>query len=158
MTSKATKPEISENATEKQPTISNLEFVRLKIPRLIPTELIESVKGRSFSVEQFLDYQEKQIDNPYNFLFALIDEEKKIQGYMWAELNILDNSLFINTFSIAKRFWGKGDAMKKAIEFVSNLKDKTKSPRVMWCSTNEKFFIKHGFKRSKIILMEYNSN
>lgn len=145
-------------ATEKEPTVSNLEFVRLKIPRLIPIELIEAVKGRTFTPEQFIAYQEKQLGNPGNYLYALIDEEKKIQGYLWAELNILDGTLFVNTFSISKGYWGKGTGIKKAIEFLETLKEKTKAPRVFWVTTNEKFFAKHGFKRSKNCLMEYNSN
>jgi hypothetical protein len=97
---------ISENLISEK--IDTLEFVKLKIPKLIPTHLIESVKGRTFTPEQFIKYQEAQLDNPYNYLYALIDEDKKIQGYLWAEINILDGSLFVNTFSITKEFWGKG--------------------------------------------------
>lgn len=146
--------------TEKkeEATVSKLEFVRLKIPRLIPIQLIEAVKGRTFTSEQFLIYQEKQVDNPGNFLFALIDSEKKIHGYLWAEQNNLDQTLFVNTFSISKDYWGKGIGIKKAIQFLEGLKNKTRAPRVFWVTTNEKFFVKHGFKRSKNCLMEYNCN
>ena len=146
-------------ATEnKEPIVSKLEFAPLKIPSLIPIELVEAVKGRTFSPKQFIAYQESQVDNPGNFLYVLIDESKKIHGYLWAELNILDNTLFVNTFSISKDHWGKGTAIKMAIDFLHVLKEKTKAPRVFWVTTNEKFFSKHGFKRSKNVLMEYNSN
>ena len=157
MTSKATEETVTHSPTFSK-DLKDLEFVRLKLPRLIPTELIEAVKGRTFSPEQFLTYQEQQIDNPGNFLYALIDAAKKIQGYLWAELNILDGSLFVNTFSISKDHWGKGAGISKAIEFVASLKEKVKAPRVFWVTTNERFFAKHGFKRSKNCLMEYNSN
>lgn len=139
-------------------SVDTLKFVRLKLPSLIPKELIENVKGRTFTSEQFIKYQESQVDNPYNHLYVLVDENKKIHGYLWAEVNILDDSLFVNTFSISKEYWGKGEAMKKAIAFLDQLKKATKSPRVFWVSTNEKFFIKMGFKRSKNVLMEYTSN
>jgi N-acetylglutamate synthase-like GNAT family acetyltransferase len=142
----------------KEPNLEDLTFVRLKIPRCIPKELIESVKGRTFTPEQFYKYQEQQVDNPYNYLYVLIDETKIVHGYLWAEMNILDDSLFVNTFSISKTYWGKGKAIDKAIEFLASLKEKTKAPRVFWVSSNEKFFLKHGFKRSKNVLMEYNSN
>lgn len=144
------------DATPKTCTIDSLSFVKLKIPRLIPIELIESVKGRTFTPEQFYKYQESQIDNPYNYLFVLIDNVKKIHGYLWAEVNILDSSLFVNTFSISKDYWGKGQAIPKVIEFLRTLKQKVKAPRVFWISSNERFFLKHGFKRSKNVLMEYN--
>jgi len=162
-TNSATKPDNFQNPIEEKvknlpKDVEKLQFVPLKIPRLIPLELIESVKGRTFSPEQFIAYQEQQVDNPGNFLYALIDSEKKIQGYLWAELNILDGTLFVNTFSISKDFWGKGSGIKKAIEFLEGLKKKTKAPCVFWVTTNERFFSKHGFKRSKNCLMEYNSN
>lgn len=137
-------------ATEKE-----LEFVRLKIPRLIPEELIENVKERTFTPDQFYKYQEEQVSNPYNFLYTLIDEEKKIHGYLWAEINILDGSLFVNTFSITKEYWGKGQAIPMVVDFLRELIKKTKAPRCFWITTNDKFFAKHGFKRSKNVLMEY---
>lgn len=156
MTSTVTEPK--QEIQEKKDSISSLQFVKLKIPRLIPLELIESVKGRTFTPEQFIKYQEDQVGNPGNFLYAMIDIDKKIHGYLWAELNILDGTLFVNTFSISKAHWGKGAGIKKAIEFLQTLKEKTQAPRVFWVTTNEKFFAKHGFKRSKNCLMEYNSN
>ncbi len=142
-------------ATKEELDVSKLDFVKLKIPRLIPIELIDSVKGKTFSTDQFYKYQESQIENPYNFLYALVDEPKKIHGFIWAESNLLDGTLFVNTFSIGKEYWGKGKGIQKAIEFIRTLKDRIKSPKVFWMTTNEKFFIKHGFKRSKITLLEY---
>lgn len=141
---------------EQEKNIEDLNFVRLRIPRIIPIELIENVKGRTFTPEQFYAYQESQGDNPYNYLYALIDEQKKIQGYFWAESSMLDDTLFVNTFSISKEYWGKGKAIEKVTEFLRDLVSKVQSPRVFWITTNEKFFLKHGFKRSKNVLMEYN--
>ena len=145
--SSCTKTEVSE--------MTDLKFVKLKIPNLIPKELIEEVKGRTFSPDQFIAYQETQKDNPNNHLFVLINSDKKIQGYLWAETNLLDKSLFINTFSVNKQYWGKGEAIKCVIPFLVELKKKTKAPHVFWITTNVKFFEKKGFKRSKNVLMEY---
>jgi N-acetylglutamate synthase-like GNAT family acetyltransferase len=140
--------------------IESLKFVKLKMPRLIPLELIESVKGRTFSSEQFYKYQEDQIkyENPGNLLYALIDDAKKIQGYLWAEISQLDGSMFVNTFSIKKEFWGKGEAIPKVCEFLKSLKAEFGAERVFWITTNEKFFAKQGFKRSKNVLMEFKEN
>ena len=143
---------------EKGRQIEDLTFVRLRIPRIIPRDLIENVKGRTYTPEQFYTFQEQQIDHPFNYLYALIDEDKKIQGYFWAEMNCLDGSLFVNTFSISKDYWGKGKAIEKVTEFLQDLVSKTHSPRVFWITTNEKFFLKHNFRRSKNVLMEYNLN
>jgi len=144
--------------TEKMANIDDLEFVRLFLPRLIPVELIENVKGRTFTPEQFYDYQEDQRNNPQNYLYALVDNQKKIHGYLWAESNSLDGSLFVNTFSVSKKYWGKGAAIERVTNFLHQLTDRLNPPKVFWVTTNEKFFLKHGFKRSKNILMEYNVN
>lgn len=140
---------------------TNLEFVRIKIEenvRIIPKELIEAVKGRLFTPEQFYDYQEKQIkfQNPYNLLYALVGDDKKVEGYLWAEISQIDGSMFVNTFSIAKGHWHRGKAMPMLISFLDKVKMKHNCPRVFWITTNAKFFEKHNFVRSKNVLMEYN--
>lgn len=138
-----------------------MEFIRIKIAenvRLIPKDLIEAVKGRLFTPEQFYEYQERQIayQNPYNLLFALVAENKKIEGYLWAEISQIDASMFINTFSISKEHWHKGKAMPMVIEFLEKLANKHKCSRTFWITQNPKFFEKHGFSRSKNVLLEYN--
>ena len=132
-----------------------LEFVRCKVPHCIPKELIENVKGRTFSAEEFYAYQARNVDNPNNYIFALIDTAKRIHGFLWAEQNMLDGSLFVNTFSMGKEHWGKGTAIPKVVEFLKNFSQKVQAKRTYWSTCNEKFFAKHGFKRSKWTLMEY---
>lgn len=151
-------PHATTDTARDKAKIDELMFVKLKIPKLIPRELIESVKGRTFTPEQFYDYQAKQVDNPYNHLFALVDGNKKIHGYLWAEVNVLDDSLFINTFSIRKELWGKGEAIPKVIEFLKDLKRKIKPSKIFWITTNSRFFGKMGFRSSKNVLMEYVSD
>ncbi len=137
-------------------TINDLSFVRLKVPRLIPRILIENVKGRTFTADQFYEYQDRNLKNPFNYLYALIDDQKKIHGFIWCQVNDLDNVMFINTFSIDKEYWHKGAFMPKVCEFLGGLKESLKCPTVWWMTSNEKFFKKYSFRKSKICLMEYN--
>src|SRR6266478_6150721 len=111
-------------------TLEDLTFVHLKnkaIIERIPLILIENVKGRTFTPEQFYNYQISQIGNPCNHLYALIDKSAKMHGYLWVETNLLDDSMFVNTFSIDKEYWGKGEAIAKVIKFLDELKKKTKA-------------------------------
>ena len=154
----STTTEIAQQSANNEVDFEDLEFVKIRIPqnvRFIPKSLIESVKGQLYTPEQFYTYQEKQVDNPYNLLYVLLGKDKNVWGYLWAELSQFDGSLFVNTFSIDKKYWFKGKALPKVIEFLDNLKSKHKSPRVFWITTNDSFFVKHGFKRSKNVLMEY---
>ena len=93
-------------------------------------------------------------DSETNLLYILVDDANEVHGYLWAEVLDLGNSLFVNTFSIDKRYWGKGDAVKKAIDFLSPLAKYLKVDTVNWITTNPKFFEKKGFKRSKNVVME----
>lgn len=137
-------------------TLDDLSFVRLRLARCIPRSLIESVKGRTFTPEQFFTYQDQNHSNPNNFLYALIDPERRIHGYLWAERNALDGALFVNTYSVEKQYWGNGEAIPKAINFLAGLKESTGAQRVFWMTTNKKYFERHGFVTSKNVLMEYN--
>lgn len=151
---------IAQQSANKEVDFEDLEFVKIRIPqnvRFIPTSLIESVKGNLYTPEKFYRYQEKQIDNPGNLLYVLLDKEKKVWGYLWAELSQFDDTLFINTFSIDKKYWFAGKAIPKVIQFLDKLRSKYNCPRVFWITTNDKFFAKNGFKRSKNVLMEYQS-
>lgn len=133
--------------------LEDLEFVILKIPRCIPVELINSVKGRTFTPEQFYAYQEANVKNPNNYLYVLVDSGKKIHGYLWFEQNSLDKSIFINTFSIDKAFWGKGAAIHFVVDFMKGLKKRLSAHQVIWCTTNPNYFKFIGFKASKQVLM-----
>lgn len=158
MTTQAT---IDENKAVSEPFEWDLTFVKVLIPenvQLIPREIIEGVKGHPFTPEQFYSYQMDQMlsGNPGNLLYLLVSQEKKVEGVLWAEISAINNSMFINTFSVSKKYWHKGKAIEKAIVLLEKIRKQMNCPTVYWITTNDKFFLKHGFKRSKNVLMEYN--
>ena len=136
--------------------LEQLKYVRLLIPTLIPRELIEHVKGRTFTPEQFYEYQEGfTVDDDQNLLYAIYDPENAIVGYIWAEINQLDRTLFVNTFSMDKAYWKNGEAMNIAIDILKMLVERFQCPQTLWFTTNPKYYQKHGFKVSKNVAMEY---
>jgi N-acetylglutamate synthase-like GNAT family acetyltransferase len=145
--------------SDLKPAIESLKFVQVLLPKLvrkIPVHLIESVKGRAFSVEEFYKAMEEVVfDSEINLLYVLVDDQNRVQGYLWAEILDLGNSLLVNTFSIDKSYWGKGEAVEKVIDFLSPLAKYLKVDTVNWITTNPKFFEKKGFKRSKNVVMEF---
>lgn len=116
--------------------------------------MIENVKGRNFTPEQFYINQEAAKGNPNNLLYAITDKDGKIRGYFWA-IKEWTNELYINTLSICKELWNNGSILGKVKGFVEDLAKKEGITKILWATTNEKFFLKHGFKSSKIRLMEY---
>lgn len=133
----------------------DLKWVKLLKPELIPEELIKEVRRRTFEPEDFYEIQHLNVDNPSNLLYVIVDKEKVIKGFIWAQMNAIDESLFVNTYSIDKEYWFDGHAIDFAVAFLKELKDKIKAKRVFWLSTNPKYFMKKGFKPSKNVLMEY---
>lgn len=151
--------------TEEKYTIEDLKFSRLFFPREIPIHLIEQVKGRNFTAEQFYshlediqayEFQEGILqDNPSSLVYVLSDPEKTIVGYLWMYKSSFDQSLFVNTLSVDKRYWGRGEAIQKAVGLMSEVTKKYNCTKTLWMSTNPKYYEKFGFKRSKNVAMEY---
>lgn len=140
---------------KKETSLKDLKWVKLLNPLLLPIYLIEEVKGRTFSAEDLIKYLDFNRSNPAVLVYVLITKKNEIKGYLWAEMNTLDESIFINTFSIDKAYWHKGGAINIAIELIKELKNKVEATRVYWMTTNSRFFMKKGFKPSKMVLMEY---
>ena len=138
--------------------LDELQFMRVRVPeavRLIPMELIEHVKGRLFTPEEFYRRQEAQVEhNGDNYLYLLVDSKNKVQGYLWAILEP-GHCLWVNTFSMRKAYWKNGAILKKVFCFIENINKKLKCPVIQWCTTNPRFFEKHGLKRSRTVIMEF---
>jgi hypothetical protein len=115
--------------------IENLRFIRIIDPVHIPRHLVEQVRDRDFTVDSFYDYQrnicvEKKNGifsaNPFNLLFVIVDDDNKVQGFLWAVIDTLCSYLCINTFSMEPAYWGEGKACalleKKAREIFEGAK------------------------------------
>ena len=141
--------------TDIEYSLDQLQFTRLLLPRLIPEHLILQVKGRTFTAEQFYIYIEDCIEseNPYSLIYAIVNPEKAIVGYFWIEINALDGTMFLSTYSIDKKYWNQGEAFKRAIEFLKTIIPRLGVTEVIWMTTNPRFYEKLGFKRSKNVAM-----
>lgn len=148
----------------ESPELSKLRCVRIFDPNHIPKEYIEQIKEREFDVERFYTYQkaicveesgETFKLNPLNLLFSLVDEQNRVKGVLWMVIDVLGNSLVINTFSVDKEYWGNGHAIELLKEKALEIKEGAKLDRVYWVTRCPKHSEKHGFKRSKNTLMEF---
>jgi hypothetical protein len=132
-----------------------MKWIRIYEPSLIPRKYVEGVKGRDYSVAEFYDFQDFNRNNPCNLLFGYISPEDEVKGYIWAQVNALDSTMFINTLSVDKEFWFNGKVLDEAIEFLHKVQHRMEARKTYWCTTNKRFFLSKGFKTSKIWLMEF---
>jgi len=57
--------------------------------------------------------------------------------------------------SVSKAFWGNGEMVKVAINFLRDFIKDAEIKRVYWVTDRPTLFEKFGFVRSKNILLEY---
>lgn len=144
---------------------TKLKFIRIFDPVHIPVELVEQVRDKKFTVDGFYKYQsivcvhqteQGTMINPLNLLFVIVNEKKKVVGFLWAVVSPLSQDLVINTFSMNKDYWGKGEAVHLITEKCKELLKESGLKRVYWITNYPKHSERYGFKRAKGVLMEFN--
>ncbi len=142
-----------------------LRWVRAFSPDIIPKYLIDQVRDRTYEVHDFYKYQglnclintkEGQVLNPFNHLYVLADEDNMVKGFLWFVIDPLTKNVIINTFSVDKEYWNKGEAVKYLVEHMQEVLKKLELKKVYWISNYPKHSERYGFKRSRGVLMEYN--
>ena len=144
--------------------IDSLKWIRLMTPIHIPRYLVDQVKDRDFSVDRFYKYQEEACIikegnsfriNPLNHLWALVNQENEVKGFVWFTIDVLSENICIHTYSIDPDFWFQNKAVGKLADFIKGYMKEAQMKRVFWISKYPKHQQKYGFKPSKHVLMEY---
>lgn len=144
--------------------IEKLRWVRVFTPVHIPKYLVEQVRNRDYTVEDFYTYQEQSCIrmtkegptlNPLNHLYVLANDENLTKGFVWFVVDPLTKDLCVNTYSIDKEYWGKGKAVSKLATFIKDIRKKGHLNKVYWITNYPKHSQRYGFRPSKSVLMEY---
>ena len=146
--------------------IDDLKWIRIFTPSHIPKYLVEQVRDRDFSVEDFYKYHEVNCTlpskdgnvklNPFSHLYVLANEENEVKGMLWFCVDPLTKDLIIQTFSMDKDYWMKGVAVKKLANHIKDIRKKGNLNKIYWVTNYPKHSERNGFKRAKAVLMEYN--
>ena len=146
--------------------IDDLKWIRIFTPSHIPKYLVEQVRDRDFTVEDFYKYHEINCTtpskdgslklNPFSHLYVLGNEENEVKGMLWFCVDPLTKDLVIQTFSMDKDYWMKGIAVKKLADHIKDIRKKGNLKKIYWVTNYPKHSERNGFKRAKAVLMEYN--
>ena len=131
-----------------------MRFERCTNAQLIPRYLLEQLPD-NYDVDRFYEFMLIALSSPTQMLFLLLSEEDIICGFLWCEINLLDEVMFINTFSVDKELWGKGAMVDFATDFLKTLFNKLNLKKAVWITDKPTLFEKRGFKKSKNFLIEY---
>lgn len=143
----------------------DLKWMRLITGAVIPEYLVEQIKERSYEVDAFYAYQEQacltddaeSVFNPFNHLYALLAPREQIKGFLWFTIEPMTKDIWIQSFSIDSSLWNKGLAIKLVKDLVLEIRDRAELNKVYWLTRHPKYHEKHGFSRSKTVLMELDN-
>ena len=145
--------------------IDELRWVRLFSPIHVPKYLVEQIKDKDFSVDDFFKYQElnclipgkeSPVLSPFNHLYGMVDPENLVKGFLWFVIDPLSKDVVINSFSVDKEYWGKGKAVERLSDHVKEILKKLKLKKAYWITNYPRHSQKYGFRRSRGVLMEYD--
>jgi hypothetical protein len=146
--------------------IDDLKWIRVFTPSHVPTYLVEQVRDREYTVEDFYKYHEvncmvkngegEERLNPFSHLYVLADQTNQVKGMLWFCVDPLTKDIIVQTFSMNKDYWGRGLAVKKLATFMKTFRKKANLNKIFWITNYPKHSERNGFKRSKNVLMEYN--
>jgi len=148
----------------KNDKIDELRWVRIFTPVHIPKYLVEQVRDRDFTPDDFFKFQEMSCItnskdgpklNPLNHLYVLANNENMTKGFVWFVIDSLSKDICINTFSMDKEYWYDGKAVEKLSRFIKDIRKKANLNKIYWITNYPKHSLRHGFRRSKGVLMEY---
>jgi len=151
----------------KEVNFEELRFIRVFTPIHIPKELIEQVRDREYSVEDWYKYQEtictRKTDegmqlNPLSLLYVIADGGNKVVGMLWCEIDPLAKDLVVQTFSMDKKYWCRGRAVGLLADKAKQIARECKLKTIVWFTNYPKHSERYGFKRSKSVLMEWKQS
>ena len=149
---------------EEEVDFEKLRFIRVFTPIHVPKELIEQVRDRCFEVDDWYRYQEQicthkgpdgPVLNPFSLLYVIADEGNKVIGMLWCEIEALSKVLIIQTFSMDKKYWRRGQAVQLLAKKAKEIAKECNLKKIIWSTNYPKHSERYGFKRSKGVVMEY---
>lgn len=139
--------------------------------QLIPRHLFEQIEDfDADTIDRLYDYGSSiltqvvpneagelvRIPNPLVHIAVLIDSSHKIQGFLWAHIDVLDESIFIKAFSLEPKFQSaNGEAMRRGRKYIDNLNIPERFKTKLKMSTKKvRAFERYGWRKSENTMME----
>ena len=132
-----------------------MELIKVHDARLIPRELIEQVP--SGNADEFYICLKDAWRFKNDFLYAIIDEDHDIKGYVWYQVNMMNMSIFINTISICDE-WKNTGKVEEISKLIRNDMVQMGISKVFFLTDTPSFYEKFGMvKTEEVLLMgEFN--
>lgn len=119
-------------------------------------ELVDQVqeKNDEFDASRYVNFLKVCLGS-YGHAISHVYDDEDLLGFIWCEINVLEQSLFINTLSLFKKYKGNGFYLRRIIDHIKSLVKNSGLKKVQWSTDRPAFFEKEGFTKSKFIVLEY---
>ena len=144
--------------------IDDLRWIRIVTPIAIPRYLVEQVRDRDYTVDDFYKFHEinctsdidgNKVLNPFHHLYVLASKDHQVKGVLWFTIDPLSKDVLIQTYSVDKEYWNKGSAVGKAADHVKKIMKEANLKKAYWLTNYPKHSERYGFRRARSVLMEY---
>jgi N-acetylglutamate synthase-like GNAT family acetyltransferase len=127
-----------------------IELIKVHDARLIPKKLVEQVPRAD--AEKFYNYLKEAWKFKNDFLYAVIDEEHEIKGYVWYQVNMMDMSIFINTISICDE-WKNTGKVKEITALIKKDMLQMGITKAFFLTDKPSFYEKIGMSKTEEVLL-----
>lgn len=133
---------------------TQLTFIPVNDPLLIPEYLVEQIKGREFEVDKFYQLMPIMMRNPFLIFGVFVNKKEEVRGFILGVSSPLDMWLHINMLSIDKEYQRKG-IIRECLGILHKVVTGNGLKGIKMTSTRPSSFLNEGFKKSKSIEMRY---
>jgi len=138
--------------SKKKPKGTGLTFIPINDPTLIPEYLVEQIRGRDYTVARFFEFAPKFISDQNTLVAVFADSDRIVKGLLIASVNHLSEYFNVNVLSIDKEYQ-KGTIVSEARNICSKYISEMGLKGLRMTTTRPKAMEKHGFKRTKDVVM-----
>jgi|6_EtaG_2_1085325.scaffolds.fasta_scaffold01849_2 hypothetical protein len=135
------------------PDLSNLNCYPVTKSDSIPDNLLNQVKDKNWSNDNFRKYIPDFIADPDCILSLFLDGEGNTKGFIWADINRLTNYLFVHVLSLSSDYQKK-HILETTEKLLFNISKDYNLKGIQFITTRPKAFEKLGAKKSKGFIME----
>lgn len=133
-----------------------LKFEKCFNPSLVPKEYLTQLPDKNYDPALFYDFAKVALQSPTHMIYLLINDDHVVKGFLWCEINIIEQVLFVNVLSVDKELWKNGEMIELSKTFILDSISELGLKKVMWATDRPALFERIGFTRSKQIILEYN--
>jgi N-acetylglutamate synthase-like GNAT family acetyltransferase len=132
------------------------ELTIIPVPdaRLVPRYLLEQVKDRRWTVDEWYQHQIDLKGVPENIVLSMINKKNEIVGIVWLTIDGFEKYVHINTLSVDKRYQSKSKLIKFVTKYIRDLAKALKLSLVGWTARRTKALERYGFEESEFKIME----